>query len=113
VSKERARRRAEREAAAAAERARRARVSARRARGQAFRSALARPFTAARGRGVDSALRRHRQRQNGVVLAVVVGAHVAYWLFEPSWTWRLSALVLTVALWPVLLVVLFDRRSTR
>ena len=115
MSKERARRRAEREAAAAVERARRQRVLERRRRRQALGSALARPFVALRrgNRPVDSALARHRRRQNGVLLAVVVSAHAAFWLLEPSWTWRITALALTVGFWPIILVVLFDRRSTR
>jgi hypothetical protein len=114
MSKERARRRAEREAVAAQERARRERVLERRRRGQAFRAGLARPFTLLRGRpAVDSALRRQRRQQNGLVLAVLISAHIAFWLFQPSWAWRLSALVFTVALWPVLVVVLFDRRPAR
>ena len=114
MSKDRARRRAERKAAAVLERARRERSQRRRDRGRVLRAALARPFTALRGRpALDSALRRQRRQQNGLVLAVLVAAHVAFWLFQPSWTWRISALVFTVAAWPVLVVVLFDRRPAR
>jgi hypothetical protein len=57
-------------------------------------------------------LLRRKRRQDGVVLAVLVTGHVVLWLLQPSWMWRISALVLTVAAWPVLTVVLFDRRSS-
>ena len=45
--------------------------------------------------------------------AVLLPAHTALWLLQPSWAWRWSALALTVLLWPVLTVLLFDRRPTR
>lgn len=46
------------------------------------------------------------------MLAVLLTGHLVLWLLQPSWLWRISALVLTVLAWPVLVVVLFDRRST-
>jgi hypothetical protein len=112
VSKERARRRAEREAAAqlAAQRA------ARRARWNVLahlrrvRAATPTPRSSERR---TSALGRLRARQNATLLAVLVPVHAVYWLLQPSWPWRLGALVATALAWPVLVVVLFDRRSSR
>jgi hypothetical protein len=112
VSKERARRRAEREAAAAlaADRAaRRARwnVLARLRRARPALSSPPRP----RAGGTSTALGRRRARQNAVLLAVLVPLHGVYWLVQPSWSWRLGALAATALAWPLLVVVLFDRRS--
>jgi hypothetical protein len=47
-----------------------------------------------------------------MLLAVLLCAHALLWLFEPSWWWRGSALVATAAVWPLLTVLLFDRRSS-
>lgn len=116
VSRERARRRAEREAAAAAERARRERARARAARRAALsplRLVGRRPRSApgARaGSAPDSPLRRHHKRQNGILLAILIPANVVVWLLQPEWGWRVGALVLSVFAWPLLIVVLFDRR---
>jgi hypothetical protein len=65
-----------------------------------------------RRKGPDSVLLRRKRRQDGVVLAVLLCGHVVLWLLQPSWLWRISALVLTVLVWPALTVVLFDRRSS-
>jgi Flp pilus assembly protein TadB len=111
MSKERARRRAEREAAAAAERERRAPSARRRERRGTLARALATtgPRTGRRS-GRPSALAARRHRQDGALLAALVAGHVALWLFTDSWAWRLGALVLSVLAWPVLVTVLFDRR---
>jgi Flp pilus assembly protein TadB len=111
VSKERARRRAEREAAAAVERARRERTAARRRRWTGLRDRL-RPRRTPGRRPVASALARQRSRQNGVLAAALVGLHTVVWLLWPSWWVRGSALVLTVLVWPLLVVLLYDRRPT-
>ena len=108
MSRERARRRAEREAIARAEQHRRARRLARRRRWAAVIDAV--PFRHTRNQ--QTALRRHRERQNGVLLAVLLSAHTVLWLLEPSWWLRGSAAVLTVLVWPVLVVLLFDRRPS-
>jgi hypothetical protein len=110
VSKERARRRAEHESLAeltAARRARRARWNV------PARLRRARPPASARPSRPDSALDRHRARQNGVLLAALVPVNAVYWLLQPSWPWRLGALAATALVWPVLVVVLFDRRPSR
>jgi Flp pilus assembly protein TadB len=113
VSKERARRRAAREAAerlTAARAARRARWNVlariRRARPPA-------PPRPARPGKASSALGRHRARQNGILLAGLVAVNAVYWLIQPSWPWRLGAVAATALAWPLLVVVLFDRRSSR
>jgi Flp pilus assembly protein TadB len=113
VSKERARRRAEREAAGrltAARAARRARWNVLARLRRARPPASPRP---ARPAKVASAIGRHRARQNGVLLAALVAVNAVYWLVQPSWSWRLGALVATALAWPMLVVVLFDRRSSR
>jgi len=105
---QRARRRAEREVIAEAERRRRARALARRRRWAAVSRAM--PFRRA-GSTHRTALGTHRGRQNGILLAALLSAHTVLWLLEPSWWLRASAAVLTVLAWPVLVVLLFDRRS--
>jgi hypothetical protein len=115
VSKERARRRAEREAAAALLAAREARRARRRSLvGVERLRRLPRPPSIATPPGprASTALGRRRARENGLLLAVLVPLHVVYWLVEPSWAWRLGALVATAIAWPLLVVVLFDRRSS-
>jgi hypothetical protein len=123
VSKERARRRAEREAAEALLASRRARrdrwrtllgldrlrrVASGRSR-RARRTATAPPAR----RPAESALGRQRARQNGLLLAVLVPLNAVYWLLQPSWPWRLGALLASAIAWPLLVVLLFDRRSSR
>ena len=118
MSKERARRRAEREAAqrlTAARAARRARWNVlarlRRMRGPAVKPPQQPQKRAGQKR--TSAIGRHRSRQNGALLAVLVPVNVFYWLLQPSWPWRIGALAATALTWPLLVVVLFDRRASR
>jgi hypothetical protein len=117
VSKERARRRAEREAADAL-------LAARRARRDRWRTLLGldrlRRLAAGRPprarptrRPAPSALGRQRARQNGLLLAILVPLNAVYWLLQPSWPWRIGALLASVIAWPLLVVLLFDRRSSR
>jgi Flp pilus assembly protein TadB len=115
MSKERARRRAERETLAAVERERRQRSVRRRSRWRAVRQAMTAPLLALRPgrRDVDSALGRRRRRENGLLAAGLLSAHAILWLLQPSWGWRISAIVLTAFVWPVLVVLAFDRRPTR
>jgi hypothetical protein len=116
VSKDRARRRAVREAAAVVEREQRSRSGRRRRRRAVVGATLAWPLTrvrAARKASVDSALARRRSRENGTLLAVLLGVNALVWLVEPSWGWRVSAIVLSLMAWPVLAVLLFDRRPSR
>jgi Flp pilus assembly protein TadB len=67
----------------------------------------------ASARPAPSALARARGRQNGVLLAVLLCLHAVLWLLVPSWWWRGAALLATAALWPVLVVLVFDRRASR
>lgn len=107
MSKERARRRAEREveqARAAAENARRqARASRRRAR-------LARFVPRLRGRP-GGLLARRRREQNAIVAVVFILVQVAAWIYLSSWRERLAALVISAFLIPVFVTLAFDRRS--
>jgi Flp pilus assembly protein TadB len=109
MSKARARRREQRQAEAAVGRAARVKAAARARRRSAIRSALTAPMRQGRR---ETALRRHRGRQNGILAASLVAGHVALWLLTPSWLVRIGALVLTVLAWPVLIVLLFDRRPS-
>jgi Flp pilus assembly protein TadB len=117
VSRERARRRAEREAAAALLAARQARRDRWRQLTGLERLRRPRPIHRNRNRAgrrpVSSALGRQRARQNALLLAVLVPANAVYWLLQPSWPWRIGALVATVIAWPLLVVLLFDRRPSR
>ena len=64
-----------------------------------------------RRRRPDSALRRQRRRQDGVLLCFLIALHAVVWLLSDSWLVRGSALILTLMTWPVLVTVLFDRRT--
>jgi len=48
-----------------------------------------------------------------MLLAVLLVVHAVLWLAEDSWWVRGGALAVTALLWPVLLVVVFDRRPSR
>jgi hypothetical protein len=118
VSKERARRRAEREAAAALLASRQARrdrwrqlAGLDRIRRLARRGRSGTPQPARRP--TSTALGRHRSRQNGLLLAVLVPVNAVYWLVQPSWPWRIGGLVASAIAWPLLVVLFFDRRSSR
>jgi hypothetical protein len=117
VSKERARRRSEREAARAAEIAAARRRRRRRERWSLLGRRLVAPFAALTasstpGRRPDSVLARRRARQNGALAAVLVGGNGVLWLMQPGWGWRIGAAVSTVFLWPLLTVLVFDRRRS-
>jgi hypothetical protein len=113
VSKERARRRAEREVLLEQQRQARAREVARRARHRAVVAAARRPLTVLQARTArrrpDSALRRVRARQDGALAAALFAGNGVLWLFEPSWLVRGGAVAASVLAWPVLLVLVFDR----
>jgi hypothetical protein len=113
VSKERARRRAEREAAAELAAARAARRDRWNVLARLRRARPAPPPAPPRRPQTSTALGRQRARQNGVLLAALVAGNAVYWLLQPSWPWRLGALAATALVWPLLVVVLFDRRPSR
>jgi Flp pilus assembly protein TadB len=110
MSKERQRRRAEREAArerAAAERARRdARTARRRAR--VARVSRLVPRRSGRPGGI---LARKRREQNAVVAVAFLLVQVLAWMYFSSWTGRVAVLVLSAFLVPVFITLAFDRRS--
>jgi Flp pilus assembly protein TadB len=116
MSKERARRRAEREAVEAVERIRRVAAGTRRARWRGVVRAFGAPGRALRaklGRRDSSALGRQRARQNGALLTGLLAVHLVLWIYQDSWWVRGGAVVLTLLAWPLLIVLIFDRRTTR
>ncbi|MFC4585568.1 hypothetical protein [Sphaerisporangium corydalis] len=112
MSKERARRRAEREAARAREAARRAEREVRAARRRELRhrlvAVLPRPVRVARQGGL---IARRRRAQNAVVTVLFVLVQGAAWLLLSGWAARAGVLVVSLLMVPVLVTVVFDRRS--
>jgi Flp pilus assembly protein TadB len=112
MSKERARRRAEREALQAAVLARRSRAAARKARLRSVRRSLARPF---------APLKRRRawlfgRRSPGQRFVIGLGAFavgVLVWYLVPNWPVRIAFWLLTLLLLPVVAVVTFDRKGMK
>jgi hypothetical protein len=112
VSKERARRRAEREALAAAASARRERAAARKARLRVVRRSLARPL---------APLKRRRawgfgRRSPGQRFAIGLGAFAVgllIWYLVPNWPVRIAFWLLTLLLLPVVAVITFDRKGMK
>jgi Flp pilus assembly protein TadB len=119
VSRERARRRAAREAEAAQQRRVRE-VERRREQARAalvgsvsepatrIRTSLSRWWRRTYPPGDPFA--RRRRREMFVVLLLGLLVQVVSWWFIPSWAGRAVVLVLTLFLLPVLRVVLYDRR---
>jgi Flp pilus assembly protein TadB len=114
VSKERARRRAERQHEAALRQAARAAEQERRERRQARARALravtvdrVRPAPVGRADGI---LARRRRRQHTWLLVGLVLLNLLVWVVRPDWPARLGALVVTVLAFPVLRLLLFSRR---
>ncbi|MCW2882097.1 MAG: hypothetical protein JWQ95_6197 [Sphaerisporangium sp.] len=112
MSKERARRRAEREAEQARQAAARAKREARRARRHELRDRMVtmvpRPVRVARQGGL---IARRQRTQNTVVAVLFVLVQVAAWMLLSGWAARFGVLVLSLLLVPVLVTVVFDRRS--
>jgi hypothetical protein len=74
---------------------------------------MRRPVVALRPRRrPDSALRRHRRRQDGTLAAALFALNGVLWLFEPAWLIRGGGLVMSVLAWPLLIIVIFDRGSS-
>jgi Flp pilus assembly protein TadB len=105
VSKERARRRAERLAVLDKEKAARARKVARRQR----RRALVRSLSPQR-RSSGRLYRRSRGQRAGIVVVPLVAA-VAVWLLVPDLALRIVLIALIVLVLPALVVVVLGRRS--
>jgi Flp pilus assembly protein TadB len=105
VSKERARRRAEREAAKAVAEARRLRRDRRRA----WRRRVVRSFKP-KVRRRAWLLARRSPGQRALIIGVGIAALGAIWYMVDSWPLRVAFTLLLVLLLPVLVIVTFDRR---
>jgi len=105
VSKERARRRAERLAVLEKEKAARARSVARRQR----RRALLRSLTPRR-RSSGRLYRRSRSQRIGIAVVPLIAA-VAAWLLVPDLALRIVLIAMIVLVLPALVVVVLGRRS--
>ncbi|MEV4090964.1 hypothetical protein [Streptosporangium saharense] len=113
MSRERARRRAEREAEQAKQAALRAVREARLARRRELAGRVTallprRPVRIAAQRGIKA---RRRRTQNGLVAVLFLIAQVIAWLLWSSWTARFGVFVLSILLVPVFITLVFDRRS--
>jgi hypothetical protein len=107
MSKERARRRAERERAAAARAAVHAREAERRARTRARKAALSRWLP--RSRLLPGELAARRRREVAVTVAILVALNLLVWIVRPDWESRLAAAAVSLLVAPVL--HLFVRRA--
>ena len=108
MSKERARRRAEREREAAVVSA----ASAAEAERKEHREARVRAITARlprRRRRPAGILAERRRRQTGVLVAVLVAVNLLVWEFVGDWTTQLAAVVVSLLAAPVLHTLLFRR----
>jgi Flp pilus assembly protein TadB len=116
MSKERARRRADREREAAIKAAARAAEAERRERREARKQALRRvttdrlPRLTPVGRDTGS-LARRRRVQRGLLLALLLALNVLVWFLRPDWEARLAAVIVSVLAFPVLQTLLLPRRS--
>ncbi|WP_395694652.1 hypothetical protein [Nocardioides sp.] len=108
MSKERARRRAEREREAAVVAAARAAEAERRERREArVRSVTSR--LPQRRRGPSGILAERRRKQNGALVAILVALNVLVWILSDDWALRLAAAVVSLLAAPVLHTLLFRR----
>jgi len=107
MSKERARRRAEREREAAVLAAARAAEVERRER----RDARMRPLTSRvpRRRNRPSGILAQRRRQNGALVVVLLALNLLVWILSGDWALRLAAAVVSLLAAPVLHTMLFRR----
>jgi len=107
MSKERARRRAEREREAAIRRAAREREAERRSRSRARRQALTgwvpRPHL------TPGVLAARRRTELMATIGVLLVLNLFVWLVRPDWAARLGALVVSVLVFPVLRLLVSRR----
>jgi Flp pilus assembly protein TadB len=108
MAKERARKRAEREAAAARDREKRARKRARRDRLDRGKRAVTSLVPDAPKRTPGLLARRRRRRLMAFGLGVIAICAIT-WPFLPSWTARVVVLVLALIAAPVVWVLSFGR----
>jgi Flp pilus assembly protein TadB len=114
VSKERARRRAEREREAAIRTAARAAEAERQERRASRTRTLKRHTTDLLPRlrpvGRDTGvLARRRRVQRGLLVALLLALNVLVWVVRPDWEARLAALVVSLLAFPVLQLLLVRR----
>jgi hypothetical protein len=107
MSKERARRRAERDRAAAARAAARQKEAERRARAQARKRALTGWIPRPRPAPGVLAVRRRAELMGAVGLLFLLNLLV--WLVRPDWAARLGALVVSLVVFPVVLLAVQKR----
>jgi Flp pilus assembly protein TadB len=111
VSKERARRRQQRERDEAARRAAAERARERAARRQGTRDAVvARVPQRTRWHRQQGLLARRRRTQNGIIACLVLASQLVVWLLTPDFSARAIAAVLAVVITPVLVTLTLDRR---
>jgi Flp pilus assembly protein TadB len=107
VSKERARRRAEREREAAARQAAREREAVRRSRRQARRQTVTgwipRPHL------TPGVLAARRRTEIMAAVGLLLMLNLLVWLVRPDWAARLGALVVSVVVFPVVLLAVSRR----
>src|SRR6476469_3896369 len=107
MSKERARRRAEREREAAIRQAAREREAVRRSRARARRRALTgwvpRPHL------TPGVLAARRRAELMATVGVLLALNLLVWLVRPDWAARLGALVVSVLVFPVLRLLVSRR----
>ncbi len=108
MAKERARKRAEREAAAEKEREERARRRARKERVDRVRQTVAAAMPD-RPKVAPGLLARRRRRRLFAFALGIIAIQVLVWPFVPSWTGRIVVLVLTLLAAPVVWVLSFGR----
>ncbi|MGJ6966485.1 hypothetical protein ACSDR0_31695 [Streptosporangium sp. G11] len=113
MSKERARRRAEREAEQARQAALRAEREARlvRRRERVGRMVALLPGRPVRIVSQGGIMARRRRAQNGVAAVLFLIVQVIVWLLWSSWAARFGVLVLSLLFVPLFLTLVFDRRS--
>jgi Flp pilus assembly protein TadB len=112
VSRERARRRAERERVATLHREARERRAEREARRRSARAAWrARLPRRTRWRGQQGLLARRRRAQNAVILGLYLVVQAVVWLLSADPWVRAASALLGVLAMPVLVTLTLDRRS--
>ncbi len=106
MSKERARRRAAREAEAARRQVVRERALARRAR----RRALARRLVPAVRRGRTGRLLKYSRGERSAIVALTLAAVILIWTLVPDLALRIGLVALLLLVLPVIVVIALDRR---
>ncbi|MET8084362.1 hypothetical protein [Micromonospora sp. NPDC005197] len=107
MSRERARRRAEREADLARERAARQRRVARRQR----RRAVVRRLTPQLRRGRTGRLARHTRGERAAIVLLTGAAMILIWTFVDDLALRVALIVLLLLVLPAIVVIALDRRT--